>query len=162
MTFKVIPGWPYEVNELGEVRNINTQLTLKPRKAGYKSMYRYVMLQEHGLKRQVAVHTLVAEVFIGPRPIGHEVRHLDGDPTNNSLTNLAYGTSADNSADCIAHGTTNRGTRMWKAKLDERRVRIIRGLHKLSYPYKRIAEICSVTPKHISDVIRRRSWDWVV
>jgi hypothetical protein len=161
MTFKVIPDWPYEVNELGEVRNINTQRVLKPRKTGHNRMYRSVMLQQDGRKRQVAIHTLVAEVFIGPRPIGQEVRHLDGDSTNNSLTNLAYGTSAENSADCIAHGKTNRGTRMWKAKLDERRVRIIRGLCNLGYPRKRIAEICSVTTKHVCDVYRRRSWAWV-
>lgn len=33
------------------------------------------------------------------------VRHLDGDPGNNSLTNLAYGTPSQNLLDSVAHGT---------------------------------------------------------
>jgi len=31
--------------------------------------------------------------FVGPRPDGMEIIHKDGDPCNNALTNLEYGTS---------------------------------------------------------------------
>jgi hypothetical protein len=50
------------------------------------------------------VHSLVAEAFIGPRPIGLEVRHLDGDSTNNAVDNLRYGTHAENMQDRVKHG----------------------------------------------------------
>jgi hypothetical protein len=45
------------------------------------------------------VHVLVAEAFHGPRPAGHEVRHLDGDPANNHASNLVWGTRGDNGRD---------------------------------------------------------------
>ena len=51
------------------------------------------------------VHSLVAESFIGPRPEGMEVCHNDGDPTNNHLDNLRYGTSSGNELDKVRHGT---------------------------------------------------------
>ena len=55
---------------------------------------------------KVRVHILVAEAFIGPCPNGQEVRHLDDDPKNNHLNNLAYGTHADNGRDQIENTST--------------------------------------------------------
>lgn len=52
-----------------------------------------------------SIHSLVAEAFIGPRPPGQEVRHLDGDPKNCRLDNLAYGTKEENEQDKFRHGT---------------------------------------------------------
>jgi hypothetical protein len=51
------------------------------------------------------VHQMVLAAHAGPRPDGQEVRHLDGDPLNNWLANLAYGTPSENSADKVRHGT---------------------------------------------------------
>lgn len=51
------------------------------------------------------VHALVALAFLGPRPDGEEIRHLDGDPSNNCVENLRYGTHAENVRDKIMHGT---------------------------------------------------------
>lgn len=62
--------------------------------------YRYVRLS----RRMRRVHRLVAEAFFGPSEL--LVRHLDGDPSNNSIGNLRYGTPADNAADRIRHGRT--------------------------------------------------------
>lgn len=52
-----------------------------------------------------SMHVLVAEAFLGPRPAGHEVRHLDGDPLNCRVGNLTYGTHSENERDKIRHGT---------------------------------------------------------
>lgn len=57
-------------------------------------------------KRKVfkALHRMVAEAFI-PNPRGlPQVRHLDDDPTNNNVWNLAWGSPADNTQDCIRNG----------------------------------------------------------
>lgn len=52
------------------------------------------------------MHTLVALAFLGPRPEGKpHIRHLDGNARNNHVSNLAYGTAAENVADSLQHGT---------------------------------------------------------
>lgn len=53
------------------------------------------------------IHSIVLLAFIGPRPDGMDIRHLDGDPTNNRLANLKYGTKSENSFDAVRHGTHN-------------------------------------------------------
>jgi hypothetical protein len=53
------------------------------------------------------IHALVLEAFVGPRPDGLDIRHLDGDPLNNHLSNLAYGTKQENMQDTLLHGTHN-------------------------------------------------------
>ena len=59
----------------------------------------------HGIHTHVFVHRMVAEMFI-PNPDNLPlVRHLDGDPTNNVVWNLAWGTSKDNWEDAVRHGT---------------------------------------------------------
>lgn len=68
----------------------------------------------------VKVHRLVLESFVCPRPEGAECRHLNGDPSDNRLANLRWGTSADNKADQRAHGTMS-----W-AKLTDAQVAAIR------------------------------------
>jgi hypothetical protein len=42
--------------------------------------------------------------FVGPYPEGMEIRHLDGNPENNALENLKYGTRSQNIQDQIRHG----------------------------------------------------------
>ena len=58
-----------------------------------------------GRGRVDQVHRLVLAAFVGPCPEGMEVRHLNGDPTDNRLENLTYGTRAENIADAVRHGT---------------------------------------------------------
>ncbi|WP_221625413.1 HNH endonuclease [Homoserinimonas aerilata] len=56
------------------------------------------------------VHRLVAFAFIGA-PTGPVVRHLDGNPDNNAVTNLAFGTVAENNRDTIRHGRNVNASR---------------------------------------------------
>lgn len=72
------------------------------------------------------VHALVAAAFIGPRPKGLLVRHLDGDGTNNAAQNLAYGTGAENAEDMRRHGTLRVGEAHGSSKLTEAQVRALR------------------------------------
>ena len=56
------------------------------------------------------VHRLVAWTFRGPQPVGLHVRHLDGNPGNNRLVNLEYGTPWENITDTFGPaGSTGIG-----------------------------------------------------
>ena len=104
----------YEVSSLGRVRSL-VRMTARGRRGGRMKEtppgtcgYPVVSLWAHGTGRTVAVHVLIAAAFLGSRPAGMEVRHLDGDPSNCVLSNLAYGTHAENMRDMLAHGTARK------------------------------------------------------
>jgi len=64
----------------------------------------------HGGRRRYPVHKLVAEAFLPPRPTpDHEIRHVDGNPLNNTASNLSWGTRQENADDRERHGRTSRG-----------------------------------------------------
>lgn len=108
-----VPGWEelYEVSDLGRVRSLTRWTPAGTRKGRMMKMnvdpsgYFQLGFRRNGKNRTQKVHQLVAAAFLGPRPEGMEVRHLDGDPLNNRLDNLAYGTPSENSQDSIRHGT---------------------------------------------------------
>ena len=104
-----IPGFPeYMVSDRGRVwsrpRTTTRGGLLKLNTDSHGRVY--VNLTRNGKQKVRRVHQLVAEAFIGPCPSGMEVRHLDGNPANNSLANLQYSTHAVNMADMVAHGTS--------------------------------------------------------
>jgi hypothetical protein len=55
------------------------------------------------------VHALILEAFVGPCPPGLECRHLDGNPANNRLDNLIWGTRIENQDDRRRHGIIGKG-----------------------------------------------------
>ena len=72
--------------------------------------YPSVHLTVDGVRRHYAVHVLVAENHLPPKPSEeHEIRHLDGNKLNSSAANLAWGTAKENAADRESHGRTSRG-----------------------------------------------------
>lgn len=84
------------------------EMAPSPNSDGYPS----VRLTVDGKRTRLAVHRLVARQFLPPRPSSaHEVRHLDGDKTNNHVSNLAWGTPKENADDRTRHGRTSRGRR---------------------------------------------------
>ena len=46
------------------------------------------MFDEDGGRYYATVHSLVAHVFIGPRPNGMFIDHIDGNTFNNDISNL--------------------------------------------------------------------------
>ena len=72
--------------------------------------YPSVRLSINGKRVRKLVHTLVAACFLPGRPsLLHEIRHLNGNKTDNRAENLAWGTRKENAADREAHGRTSRG-----------------------------------------------------
>ena len=107
----------YEVSSHGRVRSVDRVVTrsdgqVRRFKGKVRSTpllqqtgYPFVNLCIQGKCQVRTVHSLVAEAFIGPRPEGAEVCHNDGNPANNRVDNLRYGTSSDNALDKVRHGT---------------------------------------------------------
>lgn len=92
----------YSVSNLGRVYSARTEKVMKPGRSS--NGYLTVVLSEKGKRRSVPVQWLVAETFIGARPQGRQVLHNDGDKTNNCVSNLRYGTRAENARDVTLHG----------------------------------------------------------
>lgn len=91
-----------------------------------KDGYQYVLLRDGRRHRKCFIHRLVLEAFSGLCPPGHECRHLDGDPTNNHVGNLAWGTRVEQCQDRRRHGTELRGEMIPCSVLDREKVRMIR------------------------------------
>ena len=111
-----VPRWEgiYDVSDWGRVWGVRRERTrggirtlVKNSPAGHLA----VALYGNGRRERWLVHRLVLAAFVGPCPEGMEVRHLDGDPTNNSLDNLAYGTKGENNRDAVRHGTHFNGSK---------------------------------------------------
>jgi NUMOD4 motif/HNH endonuclease len=104
----------YAVSDCGRVRNVRTgQFIGWTTGNGYRLV---TLCDDGGTKEQPYIHFLVAEAFIGPRPTGQEVRHLDGSRDSNARVNLAYGTISRNSLDSIEHGTHYQASKTHCAK----------------------------------------------
>lgn len=124
-TWRPVVGFEgvYEVSDLGRVRSLDREIlnplpngTIRRQRIHGRVLtpgiakigrYPYVNLSR-GNKNQRShhVHRLVMEAFVGPLPAGMQTRHLNGDPSDCRLANLAYGTPTQNALDKRAHGTS--------------------------------------------------------
>lgn len=100
----------YSVSENGDVYSSyggkTRALTIRqPAERNKGVMYPNVCLYKNNKGYVRMVHVLVLEAFDKPRPPGMVGRHLDGDKLNNHISNLAWGTPAENTADSRRHGT---------------------------------------------------------
>ena len=106
-----------------------------------------------------AVHRLIAIAFLPPRPsFRHEIRHLDGQKTNNVPANLRWGTQKENADDRERHGRTARGERQSAAKLTEAAVVEIRRSLRAGATHKFLAERFGVSMGLISHIKSGISW----
>ena len=110
-TWRPVIGYEnhYEVSDEGEVRSLRRVRCLgRVLRQSLVNGYPAVCLSKGGKTKLRKVHQLVLEAFVGPKPQGYVTRHLDGSRTNNKLSNLAWGTLAENHADMRAHGRAKR------------------------------------------------------
>lgn len=134
-----IPGYPgYQASDQGRIRTTDRMITgrdgrvelhhgrvLKPQrlKNGYYEVY--ISLGAAVKKKHRTVHSLVAQTFLGEKPVGHDVMHLNGDRSDNRVENLKYGSRSEN-----LRSTYDYGGRQANGKLSLEDVDVIR--HRLS------------------------------
>jgi predicted XRE-type DNA-binding protein len=160
MTWKAIEGQEgrYAVSDAGEVMSMDFAGSGLPGilKANMARGYATVQM---GDRKRFTVHRLVAAAFLGPRPDGMQINHINGVKTDNRATNLEYVTQSQNMKHAFATGLqSNLGERHSQAKLTEAKVIEIRKMLKLRFKQREIAEVMGVTEGAISHIKRGSRW----
>lgn len=148
----------YEVSSFGRVRSLRKVLRPGMGRPKYLGV---VIKMSSGKAVHRRVHVLVAEAFIGPRPLKHDVAHNDGCATNNCSENLRYATRKENMADAMSHGTVRSGERHTLSKLTLEKARLIKEKYVPFCPEwggKALAKKLNVSPMAVSDVVRGARW----
>lgn len=103
----------YEVSDRGRIRAVGYLylLSVTPPPSRPKD-YASISLRKNGHRERRYVHRVVADAFLPKQPTSkHEIRHLDGNRSNNAASNLAWGTRQENADDRDRHGNTAKGAR---------------------------------------------------
>jgi hypothetical protein len=166
--WREIPGHHgYLVSDLGRVRSLARDVAcgrggkstmpvreriLRPRCS--KTGYPQVSLGKGGTQ---LVHKLVMISFRGPRPIGCQIAHNDGDRTNPRLSNLRWDTVAGNHADKKLHGTWQGREQNPAARLNAGDVAEMRALAG-TIPRAELAAKHGVSVAHASKIITGGVW----
>lgn len=157
-----VPGWEglYRVSDQGRVYSERRRKFLSPRLN--RGGYHFVGLCRGGKQTEHFVHRLVLLAFRGPASDDKSVcRHLNGNPADNRLSNLTYGTQAENYADSIEHGTAfiPQGERNGRAKLSRTDALGIFTMSHLSPDSQRdIASDFGIGRRNVSHITRRKNW----
>ena len=115
------------------------------------------------------VHRLVLETFVGPCPPGMECRHLNGNPTNNHLCNLKWGTHKENIRDAMQHGTHNC---LYRNRVGENNghnimtgasVKVIRYLRNVAkFSVKDLMWHFGIGRTTVKDICRYKTWQHII
>jgi hypothetical protein len=100
------------------------------------------------------VHQLIMKAFVGEPPGGMEVLHINGDPTDNRIENLRYGSRAENIIDVY-----QQGGRWRKLSVDD--VTTIRFMLFCGIRGVDIAREFGVSQQAISSIKNRRTFIWL-
>lgn len=126
MNWKPVVGWEgfYEVSDEGSVRSVpRTYIkatgttgrvrgrVLRPGTHGIGHLHVMLCDRAGDRTRTYQIHLLVMAAFGPPRPEGTECCHNDGDPTNNHIDNLRWGTRSENNRDKVMHGRDHNASK---------------------------------------------------
>lgn len=168
--WKDIPGYEgrYQVSNMGRVKSLERKVrsvnwyshkefwrTVKERilrPGPVKSGHLYVVLG-HG-EAGTPVHQLVMRAFVGEPPEGMEVRHLNGNPKDNRLENLKYGTRTENILDVFY-----QGKRWRKLNIDD--VIYVRFATFCGISDKALADELNVSQPTIANIRKGKSYQWI-
>ncbi len=166
-----IPGYEgsYQVSSLGRVRSLPRYVPIHNRFRGVTHMRfcpgrilrpavcdraGHVSLHLGKHTRGIPVHQLVMLAFYGPPPAGMEAMHLNGDPKDNRVENLRYGTHSENMTDMYRMG---KGP----SKLSPREVRAIRFGISMGRTYASLARTYGVSTYCIRALAKGKRYRWV-
>lgn len=163
--WKQITGYEgkYEVSNLGRIRSFryagkgwdkfkNTPIILS---FGFTGNYRMVCLCCRNVCKPFTVHKLVAQEFIGKRPVGMEVNHKDGNKLNNHIDNLEYVTRKENVLHALKNGLCSG------IKLTEGKVLKIIQMGAMGFTEPQIGKKFGISRSNVGSIIRRETWKYL-
>lgn len=133
---------------------------LRPRVTKYGHSY-VVITDDDGKAITKYVHRLVLLAFVPMPEPNLECRHRDGNAKNNRLSNLIWGTHAENGADMAAHGS-RKGSRSGLTSFTEEIVAIIKRRLRDGEKQKDLAAEFGVHKVVISKISRGVNWKHVL
>ena len=154
----------YEVSNIGRVRCVKAFKKSKmtaPRVLKHhvdKQGRLEICLTRPCKRKTYKISRLVLEAFVCPRPHGLHGAHLNGNPADNRVENLAWVPHIENMAHKKLHGTQTFGELHGPSKLTNDQVRAIRALLADGVPQKDIGAEFGVTEKAISAIKTGRNW----
>lgn len=155
--FKDVKDYPkYEVDQRGEVRRKSTGRVLNwiDNGKGYKMVKLYNEAKPQG--RLCLVHRVVMFAWANEPCGGRDVNHIDGDKSNNALSNLEWVTKSQNTRH--AHIT---GLFSSRNKLTIEDVAEIRQLSSDGFTDEELATKYSVRSSIINKIRNRRLYSYV-
>jgi len=156
----------YEVSNLGRVRSWKVIgghrkrssepriKTLTPDPEGYLN----VGLWKNGKTILKGVHRLVLIAFVGIRSSKIQSRHIDGNPANNLLSNLEWGTAKQNADDRTRHGRTPMASVHYATEFTEETIIEIRRRRAAGERQISLAAEFGITRAGISGICVGRTW----
>lgn len=159
--WKQVEGSEFVVSDHGNVigRKPDTLMTCYKNKKGYLKLN----IWQHGRRKGVFLHRIVAQTFI-PNPDNlPQVNHKDGNKENNQVSNLEWCDDSHNLAHAHASGLrTSSGNANGNSKLKDYMVKAIRESYKMGVPTKTMAKIYGVHQTTIQRAISgKRFWKHV-
>lgn len=162
--WREIPGTLYSVSSEGRVESRKRGRVKILRLCLGSNGYYHVTIFRSSKRDMQAVHVLVAEAFLGPRPTpGHEVNHKDGIKTNNQVANLEWVTHSENQrhrCDVLKHGNA-RGEAHGFAKVTEAEVREIRVRRAAGESLAAIAADYGIGISSVCMIAKGQHWAWL-
>lgn len=125
----------------GLIWNVNDSKYCKPDVD--KDGYYIVCLGNYKSK----LHRLILMCFDRSPDYGEEARHLDGDPSNNDISNLLWGTGKENWQDRREHG------RAYKLLIED-----VHNIRNSLLKNSELAKIYNVSEANVSNIKRKIIW----
>lgn len=148
----------YLASNIGNIKNDVSGKIYKGHTVGRG--YRHVSVIENGVRRYRKVSRLVASAFYGISDL--HVLHNNGNPSDDRVENLRYGTPKENYADAVKHGTRPIGDTHGRAIIPQADIKKIKEEYAMGgVTYKQIGERYGVTKYAIYRLMRGDNWKCV-
>src|ERR1700738_11373 len=169
--WKWIPGFKghYKASTRGRIKSVERKV--KTRRGVIRTVLKKMIkltpsangivrisLWKHSRQSVHQVHALILKTFVGPCPPGQECRHLDGNSSNNDLSNLCWGTHKENEGDKRRHGTTNQGERNGSCRFSDATISELIRLYKTGrYSQVELSVMMGIHRSTICGILKGRS-----
>lgn len=157
----------YEASNLGKVKSISRMVPFGTR--GNKRFikgsevkpilgsrgYLVVNLTRSGKRRQLFLHKVILEAFLGERPEGMESCHNNGNRQDARLENLRWDTRSGNHKDKRKHGTWQVGEKANNVKLTNE---IVIAIRSKGLTARQAVEQYGLSKSNAKHIVRGDTW----